>query len=163
MFKTIAWAAGNSPSALNALTVAKRLVRDIGGKLLILYVRELPVGQAVILPDGNDPVPAALRHTAEELRDDGIDATVVSCKATGSGAARAVVNLAEEADADVIVVGGERRGPLNDLVFGNVASRLLRTASRPVLLVPFAPRSTPRKTRSAVSAGPTTSPAKAGI
>jgi len=163
VFKTIAWAAGNSPSALNALTVAKRLVRDIGGKLLILHVQELPVGQAVILPDGNDPVPAALRHRAKELRDDGIDATVLSCTATGSGVARAIVNLADEADADVIAVGGDRRGPLNDLVFGNVASRLIRTASCPVLVVPFAPGNAPRTTRSADAAVPTTSPATAGI
>jgi nucleotide-binding universal stress UspA family protein len=163
VFKTIAWAAGDSSSALNALTVAKRLVRDIDGKLLILYVRELAVGQAVILPDGNNLVPMALRRRVEELRDDGIDATVVACKATGGDVARAIANLADETDADLIVVGAERRGPLTGLMFGNVASQLLRAASCPVLAVPLVPGRTTRTTRSADSAGPMTSPERAMV
>lgn len=51
---------------------------------------------------------------------------------------RALAQLAREVDADVIVVGTSRRGPLHHLLWGATADRLLRRASRPVVVVPEA-------------------------
>jgi nucleotide-binding universal stress UspA family protein len=44
--------------------------------------------------------------------------------------------LADRQAADVIVVGARGRNPLTGLVLGSTAEHLLRTASRPVLMVP---------------------------
>jgi nucleotide-binding universal stress UspA family protein len=44
--------------------------------------------------------------------------------------------LAEQQAADVVVVGSRGRNPLTGLLLGSTAEHLLRTARRPVLLVP---------------------------
>lgn len=46
-----------------------------------------------------------------------------------------VARIADERDADVIVVGARGRTALTGLLLGSTAEHLLRTASRPVLLV----------------------------
>jgi nucleotide-binding universal stress UspA family protein len=47
----------------------------------------------------------------------------------------AIARIAAERDADVIVVGARGRTALTGLLLGSTAEHLLRTASRPVLLV----------------------------
>lgn len=49
---------------------------------------------------------------------------------------RAILDLAKEADVDLIVVGDRGYGPLAGLMLGSVALRLLQAARFPVLLVP---------------------------
>jgi nucleotide-binding universal stress UspA family protein len=141
MFKTIAWATDCSPSALNALRVAKRLARESGAKLVIITVQELGVGRAGILVDSNEAANNALHRTADRLRDEGIDTAVLVSRAPGSGAAREIADLATRAGADVIVIGNRQHGPLASLALGSVAPRLLQTAPCPVLMV--ASRQTP--------------------
>ncbi|MEH1130548.1 universal stress protein [Micromonospora sp. CPCC 206061] len=53
--------------------------------------------------------------------------------------ARLLVELAERADSDALVRGNRGHGPLESLVGGSVASRLLQLAPYPVILVPFRP------------------------
>ena len=48
----------------------------------------------------------------------------------------AIGALAEKRASDVIVVGARGRNPLTGLLLGSTAEHLLRTANRPVLLVP---------------------------
>jgi hypothetical protein len=62
VFETIAWATDCSPSALNALTVAKGLAREIGGKLVIIHVQELTVGRAGFFVDPDDAALAGLHR-----------------------------------------------------------------------------------------------------
>jgi nucleotide-binding universal stress UspA family protein len=47
-----------------------------------------------------------------------------------------IATVADEQAADVIVVGARGRNPLLGLLLGSTAEHLLRTSSRPVLLVP---------------------------
>jgi nucleotide-binding universal stress UspA family protein len=136
VFKTIAWATDRSSSAHNALTVATKLARDNTAKIVIIHVEELPVGRAVIAPDPNRAAPAALRQVARELHDQGIEATVMTSSVASGDVARTIVDLAQYAGADVIVVGNRRRGRLARLLHGDVASHLLQTAPCPVLIVP---------------------------
>ena len=135
MFKTIACAMDCSPSTLNALTVAKKLAQENDGKLVIIHVQEI-AGRAGILVDSNDAALAELHRTAQQLQDAGIDAAVLWSTATAGGTARMIVQLAEDAGADLIVVGNRGDGPLTKLMLGSVASRVLQTARCPVLMVP---------------------------
>ena len=135
MFQTIACATDCSPSTLNALTVAKGLAQEGGGKLVIIHVQEI-AGRAGILVDSNDAALAGLHRTAQQLQEEGIDAAVLWSRATAGGTARMIVELAEDAGADLIVVGNRGEGPLTKLMLGSVASRLLQTARCPVLMVP---------------------------
>jgi nucleotide-binding universal stress UspA family protein len=136
MFKTIAWATDGSPSALNALACAKELARETGAKLLIVHVEESLIGRTGILTDSHEAVLKALHRLADELQDEGIDAVVASGWGPAGSTARLILDLANEAGADLIVVGNRGHGPLARLMLGSVATRLLQTADRPVLMVP---------------------------
>jgi nucleotide-binding universal stress UspA family protein len=103
---------------------------------VIIHVPEFLAGRAGILVDSNDAALAGLHRTAQQLRDEGIDAAVLWSRAAAGGTARMIVELAEDAGADLIVVGNRGDGPLTKLMLGSVASRLLQTARCPVLMVP---------------------------
>ena len=49
-----------------------------------------------------------------------------------------LVNLAEARGAEMIIVGGNGRGPLAGAILGSVPYRLLHRSSVPVLVVPSA-------------------------
>jgi nucleotide-binding universal stress UspA family protein len=136
VFTTIAWATDCSPSARDALAVAVRLARGNAARIVIVHVDELPVGRTVITPGSSGATSAALHRTATELHEQGIEAVVSSTSPASGDVARAIVDLARKAGADVIVAGGRRRGPLARLLHRDIASGLLQSASCPVLIVP---------------------------
>jgi nucleotide-binding universal stress UspA family protein len=139
MIKSIVSATDGSPTARHALTVAKGLARTHAARLLVLHVQETGITRAGLLADENDHVPAALERVVTQLRDEGIDAELVIGEARDGAAHGAILDLAEQADVDLIVVGNRGYGPLAGLMLGSDALRLLQAARFPVLLVP-APR-----------------------
>jgi nucleotide-binding universal stress UspA family protein len=54
--------------------------------------------------------------------------------------ARALVALAAERDARVIVVGTHGESPIKGALLGSTPHKLLQLSDRPVLVVPFGPR-----------------------
>jgi nucleotide-binding universal stress UspA family protein len=103
---------------------------------VIIFIQEVTVGRTGFLVDPDEVELAGLYRRAQELQGEGIEATVLSPKAPAGGAAPMIVTLAEEAGADMIVVGNRGQGPLARLLLGSVALRLLQTAPCPVLMVP---------------------------
>jgi nucleotide-binding universal stress UspA family protein len=95
-------------------------------------------GRIVATDDSDANLVAALAHVRVE--HEVIDIAV------GDSFADALVALAEETAADMIVIGLRRRSPVGKLVLGSNAQRILLDATCPVL---------------AVKAGPTPSPAEA--
>jgi nucleotide-binding universal stress UspA family protein len=159
VYTTIAWATDCSPSAFNALTVAKGLARQFGAKLAIIHVQELTIGRGGIVVDANEAAVAALHRTAQQLRHEGIEATVSVTRARASAAPRAIVDLVTGADADIVIIGNQGHGPLAGLVLGSVALRLLEIAPCAVLVVPSRQ---PSGTSPAVAElAPTTAPVRA--
>ncbi|MCP3936734.1 MAG: universal stress protein [Actinomycetia bacterium] len=47
-----------------------------------------------------------------------------------------ILEVADEIDADVVVVGRHRHGRLHDLLLGNTATEVVERSRRPVLIVP---------------------------
>lgn len=138
MFKTILWATDGSETAAKALPIALGLAEADHAKLVIAHVREIFVGRG-----GGYPVLAdegELReHIAEQVKDirtGGIDASFVVRTATSGHAARAIVEIAEEAGADLIVVGTHGYGRVAGMLLGSVTQGLLHIGHCPVLAVP---------------------------
>ena len=50
-------------------------------------------------------------------------------------AARGIVELADEAAADLIVIGSHGRSGIQKLVLGSVAGKVVAQSSRPVLVI----------------------------
>jgi nucleotide-binding universal stress UspA family protein len=138
MFKTVLWATDGSPTAALALPYALDLAEHDKAKLVVAHVREIFVGRG-----GGSPVLAdesELReHIAEQvegIRADGLDATFVVRTCTAGHTARTVAEIAEEAGADLIVVGTHGYGRVAGLLIGSVTQGLLHAGVCPVLAVP---------------------------
>jgi nucleotide-binding universal stress UspA family protein len=136
MIKSVAWATDGSPSARRALSVAKDLARAHDARLVVLHVQEMGITRAGFLADVNDQVLVALERLVEQPREEGFDAELSTGKAPDGAAHGVILDLAEEADVDVIVAGNRGHGPLAGLMLGSVALRMLQAARFPVLLVP---------------------------
>ena len=76
---------------------------------------------------------ADLRAQAEQLRRHGLDVVPL----LEMGATVEQINaVADRIDAEVIAVGSHGHGAIHHLVLGSVATTLLKTTMRPVLVVP---------------------------
>ena len=69
-----------------------------------------------------------------ELEEAGIKARVELRSAMNGGVARFLINLAEDLDAGLIVMGSHGRGDMTALVLGSVAHKVLHFSQRPVLI-----------------------------
>ncbi|HEV7753567.1 MAG TPA: universal stress protein [Baekduia sp.] len=142
MFKVIVVGHDGSDGARRALALAVDLARAGSGvRIVIAYVEQEVVGKG-----GASPVPIAaeeiendLRRDADELSGQGLDVTVHVHRAVLGGPAPAILHIAHEAGADLIVVGTRGRSVLAGLLVGNVAQRLLHVSDLPVLVVPARP------------------------
>lgn len=72
----------------------------------------------------------------EQLRAEDVTATV---SAPGEDPAEAVLAVANEVDASLVVVGLRQRDPVGKLLLGSVAQQVLLRARCPVLAVPASP------------------------
>lgn len=91
---------------------------------------QVPPDPAAVLRDFNEETLARLR----ELIPDSFHGTVEAEIATGH-AADTIVRVAQERNADLIVMGTRGRTGLQHVVLGSVAERVVRLAPCPVLTV----------------------------
>jgi nucleotide-binding universal stress UspA family protein len=137
MFGVIVVALDGSEAAQRALPIAAELARRDGARLVIAHVDEAIAakGGAHLRADEPD-ICAALERQAAELSARGIDTSLEVVEIRLGGPARAIAEIAAEADADLIVVATRGHTPLSGLLVGSVTQRLLHIAHRPVLVVP---------------------------
>jgi nucleotide-binding universal stress UspA family protein len=75
---------------------------------------------------------ATIRELAERLDDGGVDHAVGGAVGDHGDS---IVGLAEEADADLVIVGGRQRSPAGKAVFGSTAQKVMLSAPCPVTFV----------------------------
>jgi nucleotide-binding universal stress UspA family protein len=146
MFKTVVWATDGSESADRALPYAKQLVNGNDGKLVVVHSKELLLGRAGGHPVqvDEDEVEAKIQRQVDQLRAEGVDASFTLTSGPQSHAAHMIHDAAENAEADLIVVGTRGHTAIGGLLVGGVTQRLLHLASCPVLAVPAAAAQTER-------------------
>jgi nucleotide-binding universal stress UspA family protein len=141
MFKTIVLGLDGSDGSARAIPLAAELARRGNARVLVAHVEEHVVGKGggpVLATE--DEIQAEIRRQAGELSAQGIEVSVQIRAIMLGGPAQAIEEIAEEAGADLIVVGTRGHSPLTGLLLGSVTQRLLHIASRPVLVVPPAER-----------------------
>src|SRR5262249_32185231 len=113
VFKVIIWATDGSSGAEQALPFAKGLAQAHVAPLIVVHVNEIALGRAagpVIFNE--DEVQAAIRKQVEDLKQEGLDATLQLADVTAGGAAHVIAEIADKEVADLIVAGTHGYGPL---------------------------------------------------
>lgn len=146
-----------SEEALRAARTALALADELGAELHVVYVGHLPpafyetMGAVTLDRELED----RMRRRAEEEARTRLEEQVQSIAADGDKVAQAharvgrpdaqIVGLAEELDADLIVVGSRGLGPLRRALMGSVSTSVLHHAHTSVLVARGEPVSFPTK------------------
>ncbi|WP_343563680.1 universal stress protein [Kiloniella sp. b19] len=111
--------------APKALTVARNLCAE-GGEIVAVHVYEMPSGSVKAFLD-EELVRQAYAEAKQRLHDKvGNEGDVQAVMLTGHSA-RAIMDYADETQADLIIVGSHMPG-LSDYFLGSTASRIVRHA-----------------------------------
>jgi nucleotide-binding universal stress UspA family protein len=142
MFKTIVLALDGSEGSRRAIPVAAELARQNGGRIVIAHVEQDVAGKGgAPIPITEDEIQAKIREQVKRLAADGIETSVEMRNVILGGPAHPIAEIAEDANADLIVAGTRGHSPVAGLLLGSVTQRLLHIARSPVLVVPPPDRS----------------------
>jgi nucleotide-binding universal stress UspA family protein len=124
-----------SDCAKEAVRVAVEIGKTYGEKVVIAFGYELnPV--AGELHDYHAALKDLATQRLTEATELVADAGDVEAVIVEKAPAHALVELADERDARVIVVGTRGEGPLRGALLGSTPHKLLQLSDRPVLVVP---------------------------
>lgn len=148
MFTRILCATDGSEHADRALHYATQLASQPDAELHIVHVIEKVAGgrlagENVFLNEAE--IKSKITAQTVELVDGlGLRATLHATKGNANRLAQRIAEIADDVDADVIVVGTHGHSPLAGLLLGSVTTRLLHATHRPVLALP--PDGNPQRT-----------------
>jgi nucleotide-binding universal stress UspA family protein len=144
MFRSIVVGTDGSDTAKKAVTAAADLAKEIGATLDIVSAYE-PVPQSRLREESRqapedmqwminprEDVEATLRYAAEEVEEAGID---VETFAREGDPADAILDVAEERGADLIVVGNKGMTGAKRFLLGSVPNKVSHHAPCSVLIV----------------------------
>jgi nucleotide-binding universal stress UspA family protein len=125
-------------ASLAALALAKQIAADKGATLHLLHVvPKLPgFGEPDVSPMEHTLVDEKALATLKEIAGQYLDGVAYEIHMAGAAPrslAKAVVRMATEVDADLIVLKTHGRKGLSHLILGSVAEEVLWTAPCPVL------------------------------
>jgi nucleotide-binding universal stress UspA family protein len=129
-----------SPRSGQALQLACVLARDAGARLIVLHVLERPLivySGVALAPPAPPPSEEERRQRREQLRQvrPPDPAVAVEYRLEEGDPATAIVQVAQEAGCDLIVMGTHGRTGLARLLMGSVAEKVVREAPCLVLTV----------------------------
>jgi nucleotide-binding universal stress UspA family protein len=139
-------ASGDVAGHVGAATdMTGELCRDSGDHVIVLHVHEFAHGRfgrmQVDCHDGAGE--QVVKKIVSGLQGAGVSAEGEIRDADYGHIAAAILKVAAERDARIVVLGSSSRTDLPRFLMGSVASRLLHMATRPVLIVPRADTPTP--------------------
>jgi nucleotide-binding universal stress UspA family protein len=125
-----------------ALRRASLLARQASAALVLVHVVDDDQPRRLIDAERQEAT-ALLHDLAQSVRNsDGIDC---ENRVVLGDAFEAIVRLADEVGADLLVLGPHRRQVLRDSFFGTTAERTIRTSRKPVLMANGVPASPYRR------------------
>lgn len=136
MFKTVVVAADNSVTAARAVNTAVELVKALGGSLHVMTAYHPESVKVEKLPDEfmdriTDPADLLLLKLKESITKAGVEAEYYPA---AGDAAEAIVRVADQVGADLIVVGNKGMKGVRR-VLGSVPNSVAHRANCSVLIV----------------------------
>lgn len=144
MYQRILVAIDGSPSAQRALGEAIKLAQLSGGAIEGLCVLDRGKWPAEANPLNAEPGPAGFANdtaaaalaVAEQMFEEaGVHGSVRAIDAYAENVAGVLARVADESDADLIVMGTHGRRGVQRFLLGSVAESLVRATDIPVLIV----------------------------
>jgi nucleotide-binding universal stress UspA family protein len=145
--KKILIATDGSQAALQAVELGLELAEEHAAQVTFVHVAPA----ADVLPVAGFALagPVSVPHELDEHDREALDAALELAEQRGvpaltrllaGSAARQIVAYADEIDADLIVIGSRGLGSLEGALLGSVSRKVLRDATRPVLIVREVPQ-----------------------
>ena len=121
-----------------AADMTRDLSRDSGDHVIVLHVHEFSTGRygRIQVDCGEGQGEGVVSTIVADLQAAGVSAEGEIRETNLGHIARAILHAAQDHDARLVVLGSSSRTDLPRNLLGSVASRLLHTATRPVLIVP---------------------------
>ncbi|AIO39708.1 universal stress protein [Burkholderia sp. AU19243] len=146
MYSNILVALDGSETSSRALDAALNLAAQTGARLTPVYVVDFMVpaydtfayDPSILVDAFREEGLRVTEDAARRLKARDVAGTprIVDVAPVGEDVAQRIVALAGELDADLIVMGTHGRRGFRRLFLGSVAERVLRHATRPVLMIP---------------------------
>ena len=136
MFKRILIAVDGSPKSEKTITIALDLAERYGSSVTIVHVREYERYEGSDV-DLGPPIPAEelVDTVVARFKQRGIDAAGEIRRVSSGETPQQIVEAAETADAELVILGSRGMSELKSLVLGGVANKVVHLATCPVLLV----------------------------
>ena len=127
----IAVAHSRTPAGRAALDLALRESVLRGADLVVLHVVDRAESAT---SEAEDAVRASIAEHVPTIEGAGDVPTRIATAATRGDVAEAILGLAAEASAELLVIGSRRRSPVGTLIMGSTVQRVLLDSPVPVLV-----------------------------
>ena len=121
-----------APTKVTLLTVADTSISEDSGaggmEGNLLSPAESERARQTILAEGDDEL-------SETIAAMGLDPAIVDRKLVEGASGQMICHVADEVDADVVVVGSHGRGFFKRVIIGSISEYVIHHCSRPVLVV----------------------------
>jgi nucleotide-binding universal stress UspA family protein len=135
MFEKLLLAVDGSEHSHHAIPLVADLAKKSAGHVTVLHVREHGVSKFTEWErETADDAQSVVEGVQRELLAAGAESSFEIRRALAGRAAREICDVAEELDADLIVMGSRGVTDLEGLVVGSVAHKVLHLTTRPVLV-----------------------------
>jgi nucleotide-binding universal stress UspA family protein len=140
MFTKVMWATDGSEHADRAMPLAVQTAKADGAELHVVHVVEKLAGPRAANLDAfanEDEIKAKVEQQAQSIAaENGLKTSIHIVVGVGGRIGDRIAEIAQDAGADLIVVGTRGHGALGAFVLGGVTQRLLHVSPCPVLAVP---------------------------
>lgn len=138
MYQKILIALDGSEGSARAVPHAIDLAKGNGGEVIAVHVDERMVAKGDMPPvhPNEEQILQEVRDQVNAIQSGGVNAELVRTTVIVGGPGSAIAKVAEDVDADLIVIGTRGHSSIPGLILGSVAHRLLHVAHRPVLAIP---------------------------
>jgi len=139
--KTILHPTDFSDNSLNALDFALEFARKSGALLLLVHAYDVPYDSGTRLIENERMIRERAAESMEWLlksikENSENDAVTFETVVTGGSTLKGILNLSEEREADLIVMGTRGSSDLQNVIFGSTSSSIAVEAGCQVLAVP---------------------------
>ena len=125
-----------SDKSEKTITIALDMAERYGAHVTVVHVREYERYEGADV-DLGPPIPAdeLVDQVVARFRDRGVDTSGEIRRVSAGDTPQQIVDAAEAAEADLIILGSRGMSELKSMLLGGVANKVVQHATCPVLLV----------------------------